>query len=85
MEPREALSSAESAAKNNVHVESYSTDSSHFYVYHLLSCTLLSPFIPGGVTAEFFGVGDDDNICHLRSRGRFRVISRIGNDLRFLR
>lgn len=73
METGEALSSAESAAKNNVHVEFYSTDSSHFYVCLIslpypFPCP--PPYIPGGVTAEFFGMGDGDNICHSRSRGR---------------
>lgn len=41
METGEALSSAESAAKNNVHVEFYSTDSSHFYV-----CLISLPYPP---------------------------------------
>jgi len=66
MELEEALSSAESATKNNVHVEFYSTDSSHFYVCHPSS---VPPYIPDGVTAEFFGMEDSDNICHSRSRG----------------
>lgn len=74
MEPGEALSSAESAAKNNVHVKFYSTDSSHFYVCHSLPYPSCSHFIPGGTTVRIFRrVGDGDNICHSKSRGRFRA------------
>jgi len=35
----------------------------------ILSCTHRPSFVPGGMTVEFFGVEDNDNICHSRSRG----------------
>lgn len=57
MEPGEALSSAESAAKNNVHVKFYSTDSSRFYVCHSLLYPSCSHFILGGTTVRIFRHG----------------------------